>query len=89
MTEMPFWEEVGLNGGPRMNLKTQDKLQNLTGLIQSMGRVLVAFSGGVDSSFLAIACLKAAGRQRMLAVTGTSESLAQEELQGAVALARD
>ncbi len=43
-------------------------------------RVVVAFSGGVDSSVLAHAALRALGRDRVLAVTADSASLATGEL---------
>jgi uncharacterized protein len=58
----------------------------LEGLLASYGQVVVAFSGGVDSAYLAhvaVGCLGA----RALAVTARSASLMQVELQDAVALA--
>lgn len=63
-----------------------DKLNKLIENLKAMDRVIIAFSGGVDSAFL----LKAAsvsGLSEILAVTGTSESLPQEELSFAVEFA--
>jgi uncharacterized protein len=54
------------------------KFRNLQKSLKNMDRVIVAFSGGVDSTFL----LKAAsvsGLSSILAVTGVSESLPEEE----------
>lgn len=56
-----------------------DKFNKLKENLKAMDQVVIAFSGGVDSAFL----LKAAslsGLSRLLAVTGISESLPQEEL---------
>lgn len=50
-------------------------------------RVLVAFSGGVDSTLVLQAAVAALGRDRVLAVTGVSPSLARHELEEANALA--
>lgn len=62
------------------------KLAALESLLQSYGSLIVAYSGGVDSAFLAVI----AGRvlkDKALAVTANSESLAPEELADAIALA--
>ena len=53
-----------------------------------MGKVLVAYSGGVDSAFLADAAHQALGDQ-MLAVIADSPSLARSQLQDAVAFAQE
>ncbi len=55
------------------------KRQQLLDRLRSMGRVAVAFSGGVDSAVVAQAAFLAVGA-RAVAVTGTSASLAAGEL---------
>ncbi|MDH4027331.1 MAG: ATP-dependent sacrificial sulfur transferase LarE [Nitrospirota bacterium] len=59
-------------------MTTDEKFNNLKNRLREMDRAVIAFSGGVDSTFL----LKAAtmsGMSEVLAVTGLSESLPEEE----------
>src|SRR6185436_1809970 len=63
-----------------------DKLEQLRTLIRSYGSCLVAYSGGVDSVFLAHVAHEVLG-ERMLAVIADSASLPRRELEEAVEIA--
>ncbi len=52
-----------------------------------LGRVLLGYSGGVDSAFLAVTGRQALGRERFLAVIGRSASYPEVQWRGAVELA--
>src|ERR1700739_1692818 len=60
------------------------KASLLTAKIQELGSVLVAYSGGTDSAYLAYAAHRALG-ERMLAVIADSPSLPRAELEAALA----
>lgn len=64
------------------------KMEQLTGLLQGFGSIVVAFSGGVDSSFLAAAAVRAVG-DKAIAVTAYSETLAESEKEEAIAIAKE
>lgn len=63
------------------------KLERLDGLLSALPGAVVAFSGGVDSSFLAFVAHRVLGN-RAVAITADSPSLARSELEDARAFAR-
>jgi len=67
---------------------TASKRATLEARIRTLGRTLVAYSGGVDSAFLAWATYRALGSD-MLAVIADSPSLARTHLSEAIAFARE
>ena len=72
-------------------MSSKDPAEMLAALeshLASLGGALVAFSGGVDSSLLAVAASRALG-DKALAVTGRSPSLPSRELETARNLASD
>jgi len=64
------------------------KIARLHAVLRDMGRVAVALSGGVDSSYLTAAAADALGPDRVLALTADSPLFPRSELQTARAVAK-
>lgn len=79
----PAWAQGPLNGAG----DAAGKLCVLEAQLEALGSVMVAYSGGVDSAFLAATAHRVLG-QRMLAVLADSPSLARRDLEAACAFAR-
>lgn len=65
----------------------QARLQRLRAILQEMGAVALAFSGGVDSSYLLSACIDVLGSEHVLALTVDSPLMSRAELNTARHLA--
>lgn len=69
------------------NSLSHSKISRLQQILSEMKTVLIAFSGGIDSTFLLKFALKTLGTKNVLAVTASSETYPTEEWQYAKKLA--
>ncbi|KPL25342.1 MAG: hypothetical protein AMJ75_01285 [Phycisphaerae bacterium SM1_79] len=69
-----------------MNL--QEKHNSLQEILKKLGKVVVAYSGGVDSTFLLKAAVDTLGAENVLACIGISPSLAKSQYSQAIECAK-
>ncbi|MDP2973041.1 MAG: ATP-dependent sacrificial sulfur transferase LarE [Deltaproteobacteria bacterium] len=72
-----------------MSSELKNKIQTLKEIFRSMGKVVVAFSGGVDSTFLLKMARDVLGVENVLAVTALSPLYPERELKGAEKMAQE
>ena len=65
-----------------------NKLEKLQKILKSLQRVVIAYSGGLDSTFLLKTALDTLGRENVLAVTARSKTYPLSEYKEAVRLAK-
>ncbi len=67
----------------------ETRFERMKESLRGMRRVAVAFSAGVDSTFVLKAACDALGVENVVAVTGRSDSVAEAELEAAARIAAD
>jgi len=86
-TNSPDHARNTINDAVAVASETASKLHALEGQLRRLEGLMVAYSGGVDSAFLAAAAHRVLG-SRMIAVLADSPSLARRDMEQACAFAR-
>jgi uncharacterized protein len=69
-------------------MELQDKYKSLQKILNELDKVVVAYSGGVDSTYLLKAAVDTLGAESVLACIGVSASLAQSQYERAIESAK-
>lgn len=79
-----------ISGKEAFNMQTlADKKQVVVDNLKQLGNVVVAFSGGIDSTLVLKMALDVLGRDHVMAVIANSELFTNEEFDKAVSLAKE
>lgn len=81
MTDLTLSIPSGFSSRAYQELSGEPRFSALVGRLHELRRVVVAFSGGVDSAFLAFVARATLGRDNMQAITAVSPSLGAGELE--------
>ncbi|MBT2689128.1 ATP-dependent sacrificial sulfur transferase LarE [Bacillus sp. ISL-47] len=65
-----------------------EKEQHLKKILSDMESIIIAFSGGVDSTYLLKVALDTLGKENVLAITADSESFPRSELEETIRIAK-
>jgi pyridinium-3,5-biscarboxylic acid mononucleotide sulfurtransferase len=68
-------------------MNTENKINKLQEILKEMGTVIVAYSGGIDSTFLSKIAYDVL-KENAIAVTGHSETYSKDELNKAIVIAK-
>ena len=79
-------DEIVSTGSSSLSVSLLVKYTRLKSLFQELQRVVVAYSGGVDSTLVARVALDTLGKENVLAVIAISPSLGHEEKHQALAM---
>lgn len=72
-----------------LNEELQERHKALQNILRSLGKVVIGFSGGVDSTLLLKVSVETLGRENVLAVVGRSDTYPEREYVEALNLARE
>ncbi len=91
MWDGPGWKVRLCHGAPGLYVSRMPAAADprvLAAHLEGLGRVLLGYSGGVDSALLAVVGARALGPDRFLAVIGRSEAYPEVQYRAATAIAR-
>ena len=80
-------DDCATYGSTGLSAAVRTKYEHLKTIVRSVGRAVIAYSGGVDSTLMAKVALDTLAAENVLAVLAVSSSLGKDELQQALNVA--